>query len=235
MQNEKLFVPTLNKQGFAATNLDPFSEEFTLFEEGEFLEVGAAFGFTTLKALSNGATVTANDIDQGHLNYIKDQAVRRGFNDLTTVLGAFPMQIQFSENYFQKILISRVLHFFTGSQIEKAIEVAYNWIRPKGKLFIICETPFLRNWSSFIPEYEKRKEAGVLYPGEITTPKDWENNRTGNLPKFVHWLDKETLEKVVRNNGFKVINSEYIDRAGQFPSDLLLDGRESVGLIGEKR
>jgi len=231
---EKFFIPTLNKQGFATTTLDHFSEMFASFEKGEFLEIGAAFGLTTLAALKGGASVTANDIDVRHLKHIEKEAKEKGLINLTTSLGAFPDGIKFPEGYFQKILISRVLHFFTGEEIERAIKVAYNWLRPGGKLFIVCETPFLNNWSSFLPEYEKRKKDGVKYPGEIDNPKYWEKSRTDNLPDFVHWLDKDILERIFINNGFENLDSSYINRKGQFPSDLLLDGRESVGIVGSK-
>jgi SAM-dependent methyltransferase len=234
MENLNLFVPTLNKQGFAATNLDRFSKEFTSFEDGDFLEIGAAFGYATLKALENGACVTANDTDSGHLKHIKNVAEKRGFNKLNIAQGSFPEQLEFPDNTFQKILISRVLHFFTGQQIQSAMKTINKWLKPNGKVFIVCETPYLKNWTLFSPEYEKRKQDGIIFPGEITCPKNWENNRTENLPEFVHWLDKETLVKLVSDSGLEIIGASYIDRSGQFPHDLLLDGRESVGIIGKK-
>lgn len=168
------------------------------------------------------------------MDHIKREADARGLTTLTTALGSFPEQLTFPEKSFQKILISRVLHFFTGEQIESAIQVAYKWLKPGGKLYIVCETPFLQNWSSFLPEYERRKRESVEYPGEITNPKSWENNRTDNLPDFVHWLDKETLEKLVVSSGLAICESGYVDRKGQFPPDLLSEGRESVGIIGRK-
>ena len=45
---------------------------------------------------------------------------------------------------------------------------------------------------------------------------------------------KEVLEKVLCKTKFEIEHLSYIDRLGQFPNDLLLDGRESVGVIAVK-
>ncbi|RLV58250.1 class I SAM-dependent methyltransferase [Parashewanella curva] len=229
-----LFVPTLNKQGYAAPNLDPFSIKFTQFAEGQFLEIGAAFGYATLEALKNGASVTANDMDARHLDELEAKAESIGFTKLETITGEFPNQLDFEEKQFSKILISRVLHFFTGEDIQAALTHAYNWLKPGGELYVVCETTYLTNWLSFIPEYEKRKANGVAFPGEIDDPKHWEKSWSDNLPEFVHWLDIEPLRQLFEQAGFEVVELDYINRAGQFPESLLLDGRESVGIIGRR-
>ncbi len=234
MLDNELFIPTLNKQGYAAPKLDPFSQKFTEYAEGEFLEVGAAFGFASLAALENGASVTANDLDERHLQHIKDEAKQKSLTKLTTVAGSFPNELPFAENQFSKILVSRVLHFFSGVEFKQALEQLKSWLIPDGELIIVCETPFLTNWQSFIPEFNKRIEQGEAYPGEIDNPKYWEKNWSDNLPDFVHWLDQSTLERLVTEAGFSIVDSAYINRQGMFPESLLLDGRESVGIIAKK-
>ncbi len=233
-EEKQLFVPTLNKQGYATVNIDPFSKKFTEHADGQFLEIGAAFGYTTLAALENGASVTANDLDKRHLDELKQKAQQRGFTKLKTVAAEFPSKMDFPDNSFSKILICRVLHFFTGEDIEVALKKAFDWLEPGGELFVVCETTYLTNWQSFIPEYEQRKDDGKAYPGEITNPKHWENTWSDNLPDFVHWLDIDVLTRLFEEAGFEVVEVDYINRAGQFPDALLLDGRESVGIIGRR-
>ena len=87
----ELFVPTLNQQGYATVNMDPFSEKFTQYTNGQFLEIGAAFGYTTLKALENSANVIANDLETRHLRVHEHSAKKRGFNQLKTITAAFPI------------------------------------------------------------------------------------------------------------------------------------------------
>ncbi|MGB0893810.1 MAG: class I SAM-dependent methyltransferase [Parashewanella sp.] len=229
-----LFVPTLNKQGYAAPYLDPFSLKFTEYAEGQFLEIGAAFGYATIQALSNGAKVIANDMDERHLQHIEEAADKYGYTEVETIAAEFAKNLSFPEKSFRKILISRVLHFFSGEKIKQSLKQVYDWLEPNGELYVVCETTFLTNWKTFIPEYQKRKEEGRPFPGEIDDPRNWEQNWSDNLPDFVHWLDIDPLVALLEEAGFEVVEVDYINRSGQFPESLLLDGRESVGIIGRR-
>ncbi|RLV58040.1 class I SAM-dependent methyltransferase [Parashewanella curva] len=218
----------------AVPNLDPFSTKFTEFAEGEFLEIGAAYGYATLKALENGASVTANDIDERHLQQLIENAHQKGYTKLTTSLGSFPSELNYQENQFSKILISRVLHFYTGEKMLELLKVLKSWLQPKGSLYIVCETNHLSNWKAFFPEYQRRLDAGLKYPGEVYNPQQWEEGWSDNIPEFIHLVDLPVLKQLVIEAGFKIVEADYIDRKGQFPESLLLDGRESVGVIAEK-
>lgn len=234
--------------GFTTTPCDPVSQNFIEYAANgrTVLEIGAAFGAASLQALAKGATVFCNDIEPSNLavvrnRYLQKSSVQKVFtsgdcNKLVLVPGSFPDELaSLPKNFFDAILICRVLHFFSGSQIEKALQQLSDYLKPGGKLFIVCETPFLKNWQKFIPEYEKRVEQGVKWPGEITNPSDFENSgRSASLPKFVHWITKEPLERSLTQSKFGVEHLSYIDRCGQFPSDLLLDGRESIGAVAAK-
>lgn len=47
-------------------------------------------------------------------------------------------------------------------------------LAPEGKIYIVCETPFLKNWQRFIPEFNRRVGNKVEWPGEITEPAEYE-------------------------------------------------------------
>ena len=230
-----LFVPTLNKKGYAAPYLDPFSLKFTEYAEGQFLEIGAAFGYATMQALANGAKVIANDMDIRHLEHLEAAASKLGYTRVETLAAEFPNEMNFPSKSFRKILISRVLHFFSGEKIKAALKQVHEWLEPNGELYVVCETTFLTDWLSFIPEYEKRKAEGQTFPGEIYDPKSWEQNWTDHLPDFMHFLDEDVLATLFEEAGFDVVEVGYINRKGQFPDSLLLDGRESVGIIGRRK
>src|SRR3990167_2943376 len=246
------FLKTCNPLGgFTTTPCDLYSQKFIAYasivaeNNGRLLEIGAAFGAATLQAISKGAAVFCNDIDPNNLAVIRNRfkqsnnyqdSVTGDDSQLILVPGSFPDElIKLPENFFDAILICRVLHFFTGDQIEKSLNQLFLYLKPGGKLFVICETPFLKNWQSFIPEYEKRVMQGMKWPGEISNPIEYENSgRITSLPKFVHWITKEVIERSLRQSSFNVEYLSYINRNGQFPQDLLLDGRESVGAIAAK-
>ena len=231
---QDLFVPTLNNQGYAAVKLDQFSERFTEYSEGQYLEIGAAYGYAAIEALKNGVDFIANDLDKRHLQHLEKEANRLGYTNLTIIAGEFPAALNFKPKSFRKILLSRVLHFFSGKEIKQALQTLYEWLEPEGELYVTCETTFLGNWTSFIPEYQKRIEQGIAYPGEIDNPSQWENTYSHNFSQFIHFLDKDVLSRLFEEAGLEIIEVKYINRSGQFPEDLLLDGRESVGIIGKR-
>lgn len=246
------FLKTHNPSGgFTTTPCDPVSQKFIEYarnlaeRNGTVLEIGAAFGAATLQALAKGATVFCNDVDPNNLAVVRNRYLKKNGQEISLtgddsklilVPGSFPDELAgLPKNFFDAILICRVLHFFTGEQIEKSLEQISSHLKPGGKLFVVCETPFLKNWKWFIPEYKKRVAEGVKWPGEITNPIDYESSgRAASLPKFVHWITKEILERSLAQSKLGVEHLSYIDRRGQFPNDLLLDGRESVGAIAVK-
>ncbi|MBN9231209.1 MAG: methyltransferase [Legionella sp. 40-6] len=248
-----IFTKTHNPfGGFTTTPCDPVSQQFiehaalSAKHGGRVLEIGAAFGAATLEAIAKGATVFCNDIDPENLAVVRQrflettedssESLTGDSSKLVLVPGELPNELfGLPEKHFDAILICRVLHFFTGSKIEESLALLAKLLAPKGKIYIVCETPFLRNWQRFIPEFNKRVEEHEEWPGEITEPAKYESSgRASSLPKFVHWITKEVLERSLVKAGFSVEHSEYINRSGQFPEDLLLPeyGKESVGAIG---
>lgn len=213
---------------------------------GKVLEIGAAFGAATLEALANGVTVFCNDIEPENLAVVHKrfseasseytESITGDSDKLVLIPGELPSElIGLPERFFDAILICRVLHFFSGLKIEESLSLMSKLLAPGGKIYIVCETPFLKNWQRFIPEFKSRVEKGIEWPGEITNPADYESSgRAASLPKFVHWISKEVLERCLLKTGFSVEHAEYINREGQFPDDLLLPeyGKESVGAIG---
>jgi SAM-dependent methyltransferase len=243
-ESNGLFIKTLNMQGYMTTQLDDFSKKFIQLcnerkqERLKVLEIGAAYGVVSLAAIQTGAYVFANDLSPEHLQIIHSQAEnlanKNQADKLITLPGRFPEELEFEDNFFDAVLICRVLHFFTGEQIKLALGAIKKWLKPGGKIFIVVETPFLSNWKTFTPVFLERKTNGAEFPGELYNPKDFEKNRSNAIPNFIHFMDDDVLKKLLSSVGFEVADVAFINRAGQFPEDIILDGRESVGAIGIK-
>ena len=241
-ESEQL-IPTLNKMGYQKFSIDIIEQSFIDYIVTESLssnnvqaiELGSGYGHVTIEAIKQGANkVYANDIDAGHLEVLKANLPDQYHRHLTLVPGAFPDDLDFPENYFDAVLIARVLHFFTGDEIDKGLQKIKQWLKPGGKLFVTVETPYLGNWQQFIPEYEERKATGEKWPGLITMPKKYEQNRTVNLPDIMHHLDDDILGRALLDAGLEIEFITLIDRKSVFPEDMLYDGRESVGAIAIK-
>ncbi|MGC1181338.1 class I SAM-dependent methyltransferase [Legionella sp.] len=248
-----IFTKTHNPfGGFTTAPCDPVSQRFLAHAAlsaqhgGKVLEIGAAFGAATLEAIAKGATVFCNDIDPENLAVVRQrfmettddfkESLTGDSSRLILVPGELPNELMgLPEKQFDAILICRVLHFFSGAKIEESLALLSKLLVPNGKIYIVCETPFLKNWQRFIPEFNRRVENKEEWPGEITEPAKFESSgRASSLPKFVHWITKEILDRSLLKTGFSIEYSEYINRSGQFPEDLLLPeyGKESIGAIG---
>jgi precorrin-6B methylase 2 len=232
------FVKTFNNTGYMTTYLDEFSRAWAISAQKANLpsaDIGAAYGVATLEALKEGASqIVAVDLDQGHLDVLEETAKELGLEKrLKTIAGDFPNGLTFPDNYFSNILICRVLHFFDGRKLQESINWCFEKLASSGKIFLVNETPYLRNFQSFIPIYEERRRQGAEFPGFIEDVKKIAPERAPFLPPQMHLLDEEVLSKVCKIAGFRIEKTALIPRPS-FPTDIQLDGRESVGVIAKK-
>jgi SAM-dependent methyltransferase len=228
-------VPTLNKMGYMTTFLDPYSETFIEYAatcKQPVLEIGSAYGNATLKALNNGATVVSNDLDPRHLQILRNKCPPKALTRLSLVTGRFP-EVILPFDYFDAILTVRVLHFLEGKTLRNFLSRCYDILTNKGKLFVVADTPYLKDWQSFLPTFKQRLIDKAEWPGLIKNTKIFGSKRIHQLPKLMHWIDKDILKRELKRARFDIENIEYINRI-DYPSDTQLDGRESVGAIAVK-
>jgi SAM-dependent methyltransferase len=147
--------------------------------------------------------------------------------------GSFPNELDFAANSLDAILICRLLHFFNESNIEIAFKKMASWLAPKGRLFALTETPYLKNFQEFIPIYEKRVASGEKFPGYVDNVMKVAPERGKTLPEVIHFLNVDVMSRLANESGLTIKQCHTIARP-DFPEDLQLDGRESVGLIAEK-
>lgn len=230
------FVPTLNGMGYMTSGLDPYSRAFVDFAPaapGPALDVGAAYGVASLAALSAGASVLANDLDPRHLAILEQRVPAADRARLTLLPGAFPDGLELAPGSLGAVLVCRVLHFFEGEAIERSAEAVARWLAPGGKAFVVGETPFIGTARAFFPTYETRRRAGDPWPGIVRDVGAHDPKRAGSLPKLMHLLDEAVLRRVFTRAGLVVEKAGTFARP-EFPKDIQLDGRESVGLVARK-
>lgn len=236
--DENGWISTLNDRGYMSLSFDTYTQAFLAFCEKypgiSVFEAGASYGNASLAALARGAKVTANDLDKRHLDILAARTPLSSRSKLALKPGQFPHDVEFAEKSFDAILSSRMIHFLTGDEISLGMRKFYNWLKEGGKLFLIAETPYLRCYSDFISIYEERKKKGDKWPGLIEDTSSFQTIRYNNIPKLLHFLDPEVLKREAEEAGFRIESAGMIER-GDFPPELRLDGRESVGLIAIKQ
>lgn len=235
--SDRMSIVTANKRGRTSGALNEVSELFAAFAanaRAPVLDLGCAFGVATLAALRAGATVTANDISAEHLRAVELEATPDDRTRLTTVLGAFPAELDFAGESFAAVHASNLLNFLTGREIESGSIKIARWLQRGGRLFVISGTPYANNIKNFIPEYEARRARGDLWPGECEPLSRWSDDPTiAELPSFLNLLDEVVLARTFAAAGLRIDECRMFHR-NNTPSYIRFDGRENVMLLATK-
>lgn len=228
---------TLNKMGYMFKDLTEYCEDFIDFSKkshGPVLEIGAAYGFVSLKVANSGTKIWVNDLDPRHLESIKKEASDYQNSFISTIPGHFPKKLDFPKESFTAIFSSNVFHFLEKEDVEQGIKKMFDWLKPGGKVFITAGSPYAYLWKEFIPIFEKKIRNGERWPGYTDDFSIFKNNaRLKELPAFFHFFSPEILASSFKECGFIPEKSGYSPRK-DWPEDFQLDGRETAGLIAYK-
>lgn len=240
-------VPTMNKKGFMCNNIYSITEEF-IFQaasgEGAHLEIGSAYGNIAIEALQRGCkNYIANDLDIRHLK-ILSRIMQESHSNLIDYLkiihGAYPNEVELESESIDSILISRVLHFLSPEQIFEVVNDMRRILKPGGKIYALCISPYNTGIQKFIPVFEEAKKRGEKYPG-YTTEKwkymdekiiDKETKESLELNIF-NFFDLDSYPEYFNDKDFKIKKSIYIPYEKK--SIFSMDGRETTGAVIIKR
>lgn len=229
-------VATLNDTGFMFEVRDRFADDFIRYAGRSALpalEVGCAYGVSTIPALEAGARITAADLDQRHLDILRSKVPPHLLQNLTLVQASLP-DASFPPDHYGSILCSRVLHFLRGEDVDASVRKMASWLRPGGRLYLVADTPY-GIWRKAIPKFEAGKAAGERWPGMIIGLHDYlagdiKPAKPIEKPPFMNLMDPDLLSRACREAGLTVVDAAFIDRS-DFKGLGRLDGRENAGVI----
>lgn len=147
--NDENRVYTLNKMGAMSLTPGKVDQEYlnTLRPGQKVMDVGCAYGETVKAAALKGVQVWANDLDERHLQILKEEVENAGYKNLIHyVPGDFTGNITVDENTFDKVLMAHVLHFFDGPKVEQALVKALKILKPGGEIYILVTSPYMKVW-----------------------------------------------------------------------------------------
>lgn len=245
-------TPTLNKKGATSPALDYATLAFLEYGKNKrVLEIGGAYGNVMLEALHrNSSTIYhLNDLDERHLGIaahrLQEKIDQRkicmeGLGNVQFISGDVTQASWSVKQSYDAVLMANVMRFLTPDQIQHTLSNLFNSLKPKGRIFIVAMTPYVKRYKTFIPEYQRRLKDGVINPGfvkditpysnETSTYKNQIHTNTGGSVMF---LDDVSLSTFAKTAGFNVLECSLIPL--HYASDLLgLDGREQVILIAER-
>ena len=213
-------IRVLSDKGYATTNIMGTSKDFVDFSgkcKYPVLDIGAAYGETTVAALKKGAIVIANEIEEGSLNYI---IKRKELNDddrrrLFLKRGFVPFDMDFEPNSLEAIHASRVMHFFKPEEVKTFFKKAHEWLVNEGALFIITSSPM--HWvtpKGFYDEYDKKLKEGIEFPGIITDFSHVDPNlKTG---QYNNAMDPRIIFREAVQNEFIIKKLGYEKGRGEY-------------------
>ena len=233
---EQGLIKTKNAMGVMFKELSPSARAFVDFAKTArlpLLDIGAAYGVTTIPALENGAQVIACDLSEEQLNILHQSVDETHQSNLTLLAAKFPEDLNLKNESLSGILISNVLHFMDGPSIVEGLKRCWQWLEQNGKLYITVMTPHLSFYYPLVAEYAKRESEGYEWPG-IFNPKPFATEQwKTNLPDFVHLFEIDALNKLVINAGFAIEDSHYFCYK-DYPDEHRNDGKEFISLIATK-
>lgn len=237
---------TKNAKGFMHP-VTIIGKEFAFFSKTAtpVADIGCAYGNTVLEALDQGAQqVIACDMEQQHLSILLEQLTESEKPRVTLKLGKLPNKFDFAPNSLAGIHASLVLPYLTEKELDQSLLNFYQWLKPDGKLFILCYTIFIKELVNphFEAEYKKRKEEGKKWPGYFEDFNKYSytdgvpsEQDTSAFPVALHFFDIDTLVRALQDLNFVIESAEYLDgKTNGAVEETWHDGRELMGVIARK-
>lgn len=174
LSHTKLSYKTLNKLGFDVVDDTIIRESWLIQDLAAFakdlrrplLDVGGGYGGLTRLLLEKGATLIYNDIKREHLLFGRKKIPAENYSRLYLNTQSFPNEMNFPLGCLDGVILHRVLHFMDATHIENGLSKAYQWLAPKGKIFIVVLAPQHPNYKDKILEiYERSWGQGDPWPG----------------------------------------------------------------------
>jgi SAM-dependent methyltransferase len=252
---EKLLLEryaTLNEHGYIFYITSPIAQHFIDDSETHkrFLEIGSGFSQTTEKCLRKGiGEYTANDLSLEHLK-ILSALLQKAFanqtethlNKLKLLPGRIPDVLTPKENYYDGILMDKVLHFFTPQDSEKFLAWAHKALKPNGKLYIFTLSPFNTGHDNMAALYQQQKLKTDFYPGYVENVKPYMRISDATNPNYAVPNNRlffmlEDLKKLLESKNF-TIRKTFTTRLPREETPFWVESEEEqcdlVGIIAQK-
>ena len=146
-------IITLNSMGYMLSQPEKYNQAFIDFSAsapGPVLDIGAAYGVATIPALEKGAHVIANDLEEKHLQILKNKVPLSYLSHLDLKTGRMPNELDFEENSLGAVLTSRVLSFVLPEELELSFNKIFRWLKPGGKFFFLGGSHYMGTFRKFL-------------------------------------------------------------------------------------
>ncbi|MDD4352844.1 MAG: class I SAM-dependent methyltransferase [Candidatus Nanoarchaeia archaeon] len=134
--------------GAQMTEFKPFFKMIGNVKNKKVLDAGCGTGDYAILLQQKGATVFGIDLSKGMINYAKKSAKEKKLNIFFQK--ADVCSLPFEDNYFDKIIIARVLGHVSNEDMKIAAKELMRVLKPKGEIIVSMIHPNLGNISNLI-------------------------------------------------------------------------------------
>lgn len=229
---------SLNRMGIIVNEDNEITASFLedLSAGDKALEIGAGFGYFSIKAIEKGAQLNVNDLSQKHLNIFSEALSEHQQSQVKILPGKFTeIAAQVENASLKSVLAQRVFTYMNPDELANTLNLINQKLIAGGKLYIVTQTPYTKQWLNLIPEYEKRKADKQANPGFFNDLEDYSQDNSRKIASQ-YLLDSPELEALLHKSGFTIDKSFYLshNRKSKHSREHKLDGREFVGVIAIK-
>ena len=238
-------LPTLNKFGFLCDEvfINPFAKDFVMYaidpsataSKRLVMEIGAGYGHLSLQVLRSGkSSIIINDLDQGHLDLIKQRLPHQLRERVEWKRGKFPDELEFYPESIDGIFC-RVLQFLSGKEIEIGLEKVIRWLKPGGRLYLTVPTIYTRDVPKKMQEiFHKKSLSGEKWPGQyMESAMIYPKEILKHMPEHVHLFDMDVLVNNLLRASFIILKIEYFNDSYSLSQDPF-ENRHMVGVVAMK-
>jgi SAM-dependent methyltransferase len=207
--DERNRLKTQNHMGFAHLTPLKATKEFyhqAKIHPGRYADIGSAYGTDAIHVLKTGAHVVAIDLDQQHLDMMKEQLTVEEHHRLETRCQRFPEEVNLEPETFEGVLLSRILIFLTSASLIQALTKVYHALKPGGKVYVITASPFSDKWNAIQQPFEQHQKLVSNQPFFISNLWELLPQTRSFLPECIQLFDTNILQNVLKKRDLMLLN-----------------------------
>ncbi len=207
--NDRFSIPEvydLIAESFDSKRRHPWKEVIKFIKQlpasSRILDLGCGNARHTRVLLERNFEVIGLDVSYRILQTAKENELSLVKNKLTSLINSDARVLPFKNKVFDSIIMIAVIHHFDS--IEDRIEI----LREIKRILSENGTCLLSTWLKTHPRFQKEDLYQLVKSGEKDIFVPWTLPNGKKINRYYYLFEKEELEALVLQLGFKIINSE---------------------------
>ena len=207
--NDRFSIPEvydLIAESFDSKRRHPWKEVIKFIKQlpasSRILDLGCGNARHTRVLLERNFEVIGLDVSYRILQTAKENELSLVKNKLTSLINSDARVLPFKNKVFDSIIMIAVIHHF-GSIVDR-IEI----LREIKRILSENGTCLLSTWLKTHPRFQKEDLYQLVKSGEKDILVPWTLPNGKKINRYYYLFEKEELETLVLQQGFKIINSE---------------------------